>query len=156
MEQKTVSFEIRVLGNLIRREAAHSDIHRHVDALTGTNGWIIGFIAEHGDSDIFQRDLETRFSIRRSTASKILQLMEKKGLIERQSVAHDARLKKLVLTPKALELHKLATEEMQALESRLTHGLTKQELEGFFRVTEKLKQNLAESCPPTCKGNANS
>ena len=31
---------------------------------------------------------------------------------------------------------------MQALEDRLTRGLTKQELEGFFRVTEKLKSNL--------------
>lgn len=142
MEQKTVSFEIRVLGNLLRREAAHSDIRKHVDTLSGTNGWVIGFIAEHGDRDIFQRDLETRFSIRRSTASKILQLMERKGLIERQSVDYDARLKKLVLTPKALELHKLATKDMQALEDRLTRGLTKQELEGFFRVTEKLKSNL--------------
>lgn len=142
MEQKTVSFEIRVLGNLLRREAAHSDIRKHVDTLSATNGWVIGFIAEHGDRDIFQRDLETRFSIRRSTASKILQLMERKGLIERQSVDYDARLKKLVLTPKALELHKLATKDMQALENRLTRGLTKQELEGFFRVTEKLKSNL--------------
>lgn len=115
MEQKTVSFEIRVLGNLLRREAAHSDIRKHVDTLSATNGWVIGFIAEHGDRDIFQRDLETRFSIRRSTASKILQLMERKGLIERQSVDYDARLKKLVLTPKALELHKLATKDMQAL-----------------------------------------
>lgn len=145
MEQKTVSFELRVLGNLIRRQAAHSEIRRHVDDLTGTNGWVIGFIAEHEGQDIFQRDLEVQFSIRRSTATKILQLMEKKGLLERQSVEYDARLKKLVLTPKALELHKLATEDMRAFEQRLTCGLSKEELVAFFHITEKLKKNLMES-----------
>ena len=50
----------------------------------------------------------------------------------------------------------MVTEDMQALESRLTRGLTKQELEGFFRITEKLKQNLAVSCPPACKSSASS
>jgi MarR family transcriptional repressor of mepA len=145
MEQKTVSFELRVLGNLIRRQAAQSEIRRHVDDLTGTNGWVIGFIADHEGQDIFQRDLEVRFSIRRSTATKILQLMEKKGLLERQSVAYDARLKKLVLTPKALELHKLATEDMRVFEQRLTHGLSKEELEAFFHITDKMKKNLIES-----------
>lgn len=153
MERKYVSFELRALGNLMHRQASASETCRQIDNITATNGWVIGFLVENSDRDIFQRDLEAQFSIRRSTASKILQLMEKKGLIIRESVKHDARLKKLVLTPRAKELLKLATNDMLSLEQRLTHGLTEEELSCFFAVTEKLKNNLSH--PPCCASSKN-
>ena len=68
--------------------------------------WVIGYLSEHEGKDVFQRDLEEEFSVRRSTATGILQLMEKNELITREPVSHDARLKKLVLTPKAIEIQK--------------------------------------------------
>ena len=52
----------------------------------------------HREEQVFQRDIEREFSITRSTVTNILQLMERKGYIERRSVPQDARLKKLVLT----------------------------------------------------------
>lgn len=42
---------------------------------------------------IFQKDLETEFCIGRSTVTNILNLMEKKGFVRRESVSYDARLK---------------------------------------------------------------
>ena len=75
---------------------------------TGCHSFALRFFAENADRDIFQKDFEEEFSIRRSTATKILQLMEKNGLIERQKVESDARLKKIVLTNKALDIHKKA------------------------------------------------
>lgn len=50
------------------------------------NGWVIVYLAHNSDRDVFQRDLEERFNVRRSTVSNILSLMEKKGLIKRESV----------------------------------------------------------------------
>ena len=72
--------------------------------VTAVNGRIIMYLYHHKEEDIFQKDIENEFSIRRSTSSSIISLMEKKGYIERVSVAHDARLKKLVLTDKALQV----------------------------------------------------
>ena len=45
--------------------------------------------------DTFQKDIESEFSINRSTTSEMLKLMCKKGMIQRVPVAHDARLKKI-------------------------------------------------------------
>ena len=52
----------------------------------------------------YQRDVEAAFGLSRSTATGILQLMEKNGLIQRESAADDARLKSLIPTAKAAEL----------------------------------------------------
>ena len=47
-------------------------------------GWIIDYIYDRGNDPVFQRDIEKEFTIRRSTATELLKLMEKNGLITRQ------------------------------------------------------------------------
>ena len=96
--ERHVGGEIRMLSNLIKRCMDDG----MPPETTGMQGWIIGFLHRNEDRDMFQRDVEAEFNIRRSTATGILQLMEKNGFLLREPVAYDARLKKLVLTPKAL------------------------------------------------------
>ena len=96
MKTLRIGIELRSLNNLIMRYMENHSSKPRVDAITGTNGWIIGFLAKNQDRDIFQRDLEQVFGITRSTASKVINLMEKKDLIRRESVPQYARLKKLV------------------------------------------------------------
>lgn len=139
---KHIGFEIKTLSNLIKRQFDQSSNKKEIDNLTGTNGWVIGYLANNQHRDVFQRDLELEFSIRRSTASKILQLMEKKGFIKRESVEYDARLKKLVLTEKALEVHAIAQQGINQLEKKISKGLTNEEIETFFNIAEKIKKNL--------------
>ena len=94
--ERHVGGEIRVLSNLIKRCMDDG----MPPETTGMQGWIIGFLHRNEDRDMFQRDVEAEFNIRRSTATGILQLMEKNGFLLREPVAYDARLKKLVLTPR--------------------------------------------------------
>ena len=114
------------------------------DEITNKNGWIIGFIADNQDRDIFQRDIEEMFSIRRSTVSSMLQLMEKKGLIIRESVGYDARLKKLTLTPRAWEIHNQMIENLKENEKKLSTGLSDEEISVFFSVLERIRSNAEE------------
>ena len=93
--ERHVGGEIRMLSNLIKRCMDDG----MPPETTGMQGWIIGFLHRNEDRDMFQRDVEAEFNIRRSTATGILQLMEKNGFLLREPVAYDARLKKLVLTP---------------------------------------------------------
>lgn len=141
--EKRIGFEMRKLNNLIKRDIEHSKFFQYAQS-TGLHGWAIGYFYENRDRDVFQRDFEEKFSIRRSTASKMLALMEKNGLIVRQSVDYDARLKKIVLTERAIELHQNITEEIAAREERMTRGLTEEELERFYQVLEKIGANLEE------------
>lgn len=139
----SIGFEIKTLANLIKRHVDNSDIKKYVDNMTGTHGWIIGFLYDRRNTEVFQRDLEEQFSIRRSTATAILQLMEKNGLIRREPVERDARLKKLVLTPKAIEIHEIIHDEIERLEEQLSAGLSRRERESFFLIIDKIKNNIA-------------
>ena len=108
------------------------------------NGWAIGYLYDNKDKDIFQKDFENKFSIRPSTASNILKTMEQKGLIQRISVESDARLKKIVLTDKAIEIHKKVIKEIENREKRLKSGIQEEELQVFFSVMKKLSANMEE------------
>lgn len=139
---KTVGFEVRTLSNLIRRYIDNSPTKKKMSNITGIHGWVIGFLYSHGDEDVFQRDVEEEFEIRRSTATAILQLMEKNQLITKEPVTYDARLKKLVLTQKAIEMHQKVVTEINHLEHKMTQGITGEEMDAFFKTIEKIKKNI--------------
>lgn len=142
MKEKTVGFQLRRLNNQIKRCMESSDVKKQLDSITGTNGWIICYLADHSEEDIFQRDLEKRFGITRSTASKVLSLMERKGLVERQSVADDARLRKIVLTQKAVDLNEMLRRDGRRFEKQLTEGFTEEELRTLLSYLDRMQQNL--------------
>lgn len=142
-QNSRIGFEIKTITNLIKRQFDSSNVIKDLDNMTGMHGWIIGYLYNKSQQgDVFQRDLERQFSIRRSTATKILQLMEKNGLILRQAVDFDARLKKLVLTDKAIAIHQLVQKEIDKTEDRLTKGFTQQEKDTLLGLLEKIKNNM--------------
>ena len=79
--------------------------------------------------DLYQKDIEEEFQIRKSTVTGYVQLMEKNGLIQRKSVESDARLKSLIPTEKAIRLD--AEEELRRREM-------------IFRMQESLFENSDE------------
>lgn len=140
--ENDIGLAVRKLSNLIKRDVEKSKCRLGIDPLSGVNGWAIGYFYQNREKDIFQKDFEETFSIRRSTASKILKTMEQKGLIERTSVEYDARLKKIILTEKAVEIHKRIMNEIANRELRLRKGISEEELQIFFNVMKKLSENM--------------
>lgn len=143
-KEKMVGFEIKTVHNLLKRDFEKRLNYEKMKNITGVQKWVIGYLSEHEGEDVFQRDLEEEFSIRRSTATGILQLMEKNDLIVRVPVSYDARLKKLVLTQKALDIQYEINREIQAHDKKLRNGISEEELEVFFKVMNKIKRNLGE------------
>lgn len=141
MEKRRVGPEVRRLNNMIKRTVESSTVKLQLDRLTGLHGWIVGYIART-DGPVFQRDLEERFSVRRSTMSNIMSLMEHNGLIVRQSYEGDKRLKQIVLTDYALGFDKTAREDMDRMELMLTNGISEEELDNFFNTVDKIKANI--------------
>lgn len=136
--------EIKALNNQIKRvmDSRLGQFAPNDDGPTGVQGMIIGYLYYRRDQDVYQRDVEAEFHIRRSTATGILQLLEKKGVIERLPVPSDARLKKLVLTPKALAVHEQIAREIEAMEAQLVQGLTPEEVDAFFHTIKKMRRNI--------------
>ena len=141
-EPYKIGWQIKVLSNLIKREVGNYGCEKYLDELTGNNMFIIGYLAKHGERDIFQKDLEEVFSVRRSTMSAIILRMEKKGFLIRESVACDARLKKLVLTEKGRQIHEMIESRIADTEEKLSSGLSEEEKKTLCFLLEKLRRTL--------------
>lgn len=139
---RKLSFELHRTDRLVKRYMDKDAEKNYIEKMTGTHGWAVGFFFKNRHRDIFQKDFEQEFNIRRSTASSILSLMERNGLITRQSVPHDARLKKIVLTDKALEIQAKVNKAFENLETIMSRDISPQELEIFFSVMDKINSNL--------------
>lgn len=114
-----------------------------LEGLTGMQGWIIAYLYKHGrDKEIFQRDVEREFNIRRSTATGVLQLLEREGFITREAVAQDARLKSLKLTDKAVRAQETIIKNIRELEEQLAIGLTEEEINTLFDLLNRIKKNI--------------
>ena len=144
-ENNDIGFKVRILSNLIKRDVEKSKSELGLGLPNGINGWAISYFYEHLGEDVFQKDFETEFSIRRSTASNILKTMEQKGFINRVSVESDARLKKIVLTKKAVDIHETILKSINKREERLRNGLSEQEVQTFLNVADKLIANMEDS-----------
>ncbi len=70
--------------------------------------------------------------------------MEKNGLILREPVDYDNRLKRIVVTDKALRYKRQVVSDLVALEEALVRDIPDEELAVFFRVVEKMTDNLSE------------
>lgn len=110
-------------------------------AIGAANGYIISFLCENEDKNIFQRDIEREFDLSRSTVSTILKELEKEGLIERKSVIIDARLKKVVPTQAAKMINEACSKEIAHFFYDLASNLSDDEVNAFIKVLDTMKKN---------------
>ena len=145
-----IGAEIGMLHNLLRRQmACMTEKSANSANVTGMQAMIVHhLILREKEGNLFQKDIESAFQMRRSTATGILQLMEQHGILRREPVAHDGRLKRLVLTDRARAMDERITERMVQMERMLRRGITEEELNNWFAVSEKIRSNLEQ-----CQGN---
>lgn len=94
--------------------------------------------------DVYQKDIEKEFDVRRSTATGILQLMEKNGLVYREGVPQDARLKRIVPTEKAIAMRESVIENICETEDILAMDINPEEYEICIRVLKQMSENLTK------------
>ena len=115
---------------------------RELEGMTGKNMWIIGYLHHHQDRPVYQKDIEKAFNVTRSTASKVLTLMEKKGFIVRCMVEEDARLRQILLTDAAREIADQMEENRRTMEARLTRGFSEEEKDRLCEYLWRILDNL--------------
>ena len=127
------------LSNKLRRKI---DAFSSKDSFSGSQERVLHFILAQSN-DVFQKDIEEEYSLRPPTATELLKKMEKNGLIYRESMASDARMKRIVVSEKALQYKDMVIEDITALEDELTKDIPPNELDVFFKVIEKMLDNIS-------------
>ena len=136
-----IGFQIRTPSNLISRKI-NQMVSDEEETLTAHQSWVLDYLTKNHNQDIFQRDIEKKFSIRRSTASHMLQLMEKNGYIRRISSPDDARMKKLIITEKGIEAQKRMKDRLYRFEEIFQSGLSSEDLQYLKQLLYKLGCNI--------------
>ncbi len=138
----------------LRQSAARSigrlnnQLRRRIELLSakkefsGSQGRTLHFLLAQTD-DVFQKDIEEEYGIRPPTATELLKQMEKKGLLTREPVPYDNRLKKIVLTDKALQYQEQVVADLTELEETLTRDIPEEKMQVFFEVMRKMMDNLS-------------
>ena len=142
--EEHIGMELKRLDNEIHSRMAVFRAESGADDFTIMQSWIIGFLYKKRDQEIFQKDIEAEFSIAHSTATGILQLMEKKGYIRRENLPRDARLKRLTLTEKGIMLQESIIHNIDWMEEKLREGISREDMDTFFRVIRKMRLNVEQ------------
>ena len=145
MDRRHIGAAFKSIAHRIDRIMNNIPAIRDNGKLTSIQVWILHFLFRNEGNDVFQRDVEREFHVRRSTATEILTVMEKNDLIRRERTDYDARLKKIALTDYAVEIRTQLQTQMRRLEAALTDGFTADEIGQFFSFAERFEKNL-EKC----------
>lgn len=114
-----------------------------LDKVSGQNGFILVYIHKHKDEKVYQKDIESHFGITRSTASKVVTLMEQKGMLKRIASDDDARLKQLVLTEEAESIVLEVEKGMDEFDKKLVSNLSNSEKETLLALIEKMERSIS-------------
>lgn len=134
--------QIIILSNQVKHYLHQA---AEVEGVSGSQSRILHYISEFSKkTEVYQKDVEDFFYLRRSTVTQTLQTMEKNGLIQRSSVARDARLKKLELTEAGQALEAQIHTRVMQMEHRLSDCLSEKEITQFLSITDKLGEEMTK------------
>lgn len=87
---------------------------------------------------ITNHELEHQLWIEKSSVTSLVNGIEKRGWIVRNSHPNDARMKQITLTPAGQQKHIQAQQAVNEVKSRSTHTFTDQELDQLKVLLQKL------------------
>ncbi len=133
----------RIIGKQIGLIVRNLADKYRIPSLSPMEMWIIGHLYRNPDREFYQKDVEAEFHVSGSTVTRAVQNMEKLGLLERSTNSQDQRLKQIRLTPTAAALHeRFHSDILVNVDERLMEGISGQDEEAFYRVIDRMKQNL--------------
>lgn len=143
MEDKNIFNSIKELEKGIVRKIMSETSHNEMYSKPSiAQMQIIKYILKHDGKTIYQRDLEEVFNLRRATISGILKTMEKNNVIIRVCDPNDARGKIVILSDDAKKFFKEKETLFKKIETVLKKDISKEELEIFYKVILKMRDNI--------------
>ena len=136
---------IEVIGVLHKVD---NQIKRKIDQvalkhdLTGIQAFFLKCIHDKSsEGDLFQRDLEKMFDIRRSSVSTMISCVEKKGYIKRVSIPTDKRVNKIILTEEGMKKHEEVDADLKKYKQELLKDFSDEEIKLLYNILERISDS---------------
>lgn len=137
---ENLGLEVRVLSNLIYNKLNQTTME--AENLTIHQCWILQHLTQNAGKEVYQKDIEQLFSIKRSTANQMLRTMESRGYIQRTVSDEDARRNILTVTEEGIAACEHLVEKLYQFMLKLHGDIPKGELEQFQATLRKLWKNI--------------
>ncbi|MDR6725598.1 DNA-binding MarR family transcriptional regulator [Paenibacillus amylolyticus] len=129
----------QTIGIKIKRKA---DDQVNELGLNAQQGRIIGYIYEHQDNGLIQKNLAEAFNRRDATITSMLKGLEKNGYIERKIPSDNERQKNLFVLPKGEQVIQDVAQMFAKVEHEIVASLTEEEQATLMQLLTKVNQNL--------------
>lgn len=137
---ENLGLEVRVLSNLIYNKLNQTTME--TENLTIHQCWILQHLTQNAGKEIYQKDIEQLFSIKRSTANQMLRTMEVRGFIRRTVSEEDARRNILTVTEEGIAACDHLVKNLYQFMLKLHGDIPRNELEQFQETMRKLWRNI--------------
>ena len=129
-----------------------NQIKREIDqiackhGLTGIQSFFLKCIYDNAENgDVFQKDLEKMFDIRRSSVSTMISCVEKKGYIKRESIPTDKRINKIVLTEEGRKKYEEVDADLKEYKHQLLKDFSDEALPMIVSMLVQALYNIVDS-----------
>lgn len=96
--------------------------------------WNQGSMSQQKAADTMQKD--------KNSVTKLVDALEKKGLVQRSLNTSDKRSKLIVLTSQGEQLKNIAKETGISMLDKIIEGISEKELRSFLRTLDKMSRNM--------------
>lgn len=101
---------------------------------------ILAILVENGE--LYQRQIAEIAYKDRPNITRLINILEKKGLVKRVEDVQKRKVFKIVITKKGVEIHQKIRPYMLELHNSAVNGITKEELESCIDTLTKMLDNL--------------
>lgn len=140
--ERDVGYQLRELGIYIKRYIESVDTDEDSRKMRGIQMWALHYLLNHQEETVVQKDIEEALSIRKSTASKLIDRMLKHGFVETRTSAADRRMKEIFITPAGIAFLDQAHEMKRKMEADLRKNLTQEEVDQLLLIINKIKDAI--------------
>lgn len=142
---RKIGYSIKQMNHDFKGRLFREGLAEGIDEITLMHAWILGYLQHNEDRDIYQKTMESDLGMCRSAVTAVVQLFEKRGYIVRESVPSDARLKRIRLTELGRKISMQVEDTLEHIERTIRGDISEDDLDVFFRVSDKIRNNLKES-----------
>ena len=136
---KKVLIALTVTG-LVAKIAQLQMFARNNFEITPEQYIILAILVENGE--LYQRQIAEIAYKDRPNITRLINILEKKGLVKRVEDVQKRKVFKIVITKKGVEIHQKIRPYMLELHNSAVNGITKEELESCIDTHGKMLDNL--------------
>lgn len=136
---KKVLIALTVTG-LVAKIAQLQMFARNNFEITPEQYIILAILVENGE--LYQRQIAEIAYKDRPNITRLINILEKKGLVKRVEDVQKRKVFKIVITKKGVDIHQKIRPYMLELHNSAVNGITKEELESCIDTLGKMLDNL--------------